>query len=269
MKRFLVLSVCAGLALAGSSFAGDMTSGLEITGGQNGLAGLMLERADNGPQEDGVLKLQVTLNQAQMLKGYGFVLHYDQARYEFIEAKEVEGNILDTGSGQQVLFLSSNKTPGQVAVGAMKVDGESVQGDGQLVEITFKTIETPLPTDFQIAEGVLVDLEGNIDVVQNIEIGNLKPTPDIYGLNQNMPNPFNPSTTIGYQLPEAGHVSLVVYNLLGQEVRKLVDESMDAGYYSLVWDGMDDLGRQVASGIYMYRMQASTFSETRRMMLLK
>lgn len=255
--------------MAGLSVAGDMTSGLEINGGRNGLAGLVLKRSDNKKQQDGFLKLEVSLSQVQMLKGYGFVLQYDQSKYEFVEAKEMDGNILETGGEQPVLFLSSNKTPGQVAIGAMKVDGEAVQGDGGLVEVVFKSLETPLPTDFQISEGVLVDLDGNIDLVQNIEISDLKPSPEIFSLDQNMPNPFNPSTTIGYQLPEAGHVTLVVYNLLGQEVRKLVDEQMDAGYYSLVWNGMDGLGRQVASGIYIYMMQANTFSQTRRMMLLK
>ena len=61
-----------------------------------------------------------------------------------------------------------------------------------------------------------------------------------------MPNPFNPSTTIGYQLPESGQVHLSVYNLLGQEVRTLVDATLEAGYYTLDWDGRDDFGRQLA-----------------------
>ena len=61
-----------------------------------------------------------------------------------------------------------------------------------------------------------------------------------------MPNPFNPSTTIGYQLPESGQVHLSVYNLLGQEVRTLVSGTLEAGYYTLDWDGRDDFGRQLA-----------------------
>ncbi len=61
-----------------------------------------------------------------------------------------------------------------------------------------------------------------------------------------MPNPFNPSTTIGYQLPESGQVHLSVYNLLGQQVRTLVDATLEAGYYTLDWDGRDDFGRQLA-----------------------
>lgn len=62
---------------------------------------------------------------------------------------------------------------------------------------------------------------------------------------------------------------MVIYNTLGQEIRALVNQQMDAGYYTATWDGTDDFGRQVASGIYLYRMQSGTFSQTQRMMLLK
>ena len=93
--------------------------------------------------------------------------------------------------------------------------------------------------------------------------------PKDYALGQNVPNPFNPSTTIEYRLPEAGDVLLVIYNLLGQEVRTLVRESMDAGFHSVVWDGTDEFGKQVASGIYIYRMSVADFTQVQRMMLLK
>ena len=114
-----------------------------------------------------------------------------------------------------------------------------------------------------------VGLDGGVDLLTRVEIGDLTPLPEKYGLNQNMPNPFNPSTMIGYRLLEGGHVRLVVYNLLGQEVRVLVDEKQDAGSLTAVWDGMDAAGRQVASGVYLYRMQAGEFKAVRRMLLLK
>ena len=197
------------------------------------------------------------------------MLQYDQSKYEFVEARQVDQNLLDASSAQPALFLASNKTPGQVAVGAMKVDGQAVSGDGTLVEFTFRTTQTPLASDFQILDGVMVDLAGGIDAITNIEIGALKPMPKDYALGQNVPNPFNPSTTIDYRLPEAGDVQLVIYNLLGQEVRTLVRESMDAGFHSVVWDGTDEFGKQVASGIYIYRMSAADFTQVQRMMVAK
>jgi hypothetical protein len=94
-------------------------------------------------------------------------------------------------------------------------------------------------------------------------------TPDRYVLAQNYPNPFNPETVIRYQLPRAGKVVLTVYNISGQEVRTLVDRVQPAGYYRVVWDGKDRFGREAASGIYLYRLEAPSFIVTRKMLLLR
>jgi choice-of-anchor B domain-containing protein len=88
-------------------------------------------------------------------------------------------------------------------------------------------------------------------------------------LDQNFPNPFNPSTTIGYQLPEAGFVSLAVYNGMGQRVRALVAEEQPAGPQSAIWNGANDAGVAVASGVYFYRLEVAGEVMTKRMILLK
>ncbi len=77
-----------------------------------------------------------------------------------------------------------------------------------------------------------------------------------YKLNQNYPNPFNASTTINYQLPQPSQVKLVIYNMMGQKVATLVNGSKTAGYHNVVWQGISDAGIPVASGIYLYRMEA-------------
>jgi len=91
----------------------------------------------------------------------------------------------------------------------------------------------------------------------------------VLGLAGNYPNPFNPSTTISYGLSEAGRVSLKVYNMLGQLVRTIVDEQQLEGNHEAVWDGRNEIGATVASGIYVYRMTAGNFVETKRMILMK
>ena len=88
--------------------------------------------------------------------------------------------------------------------------------------------------------------------------------PTDFTLNQNYPNPFNPSTTISFYVPQAMHVKLEVFNVLGQRVETLGDSEMEAGHHRFVWDG-----DQVASGIYLYRLSASGFVGTRKMLLLK
>jgi hypothetical protein len=83
------------------------------------------------------------------------------------------------------------------------------------------------------------------------------------------PNPFNPSTTIAYSLGRAGSAELVVYDLSGRRVKTLVSGYIDAGSHEARWDGRDEYGRRVASGVYAYRLITDEFSETKRMVLLK
>jgi len=95
------------------------------------------------------------------------------------------------------------------------------------------------------------------------------PLPETYELSQNYPNPFNPITSIRFQLPDAGEVKLEVFNLNGQLVRVLVDDYRDAGYHAVVWDARDAKGIPVGSGLYYYRILASDFTLTKKMVLLK
>ena len=84
------------------------------------------------------------------------------------------------------------------------------------------------------------------------------------------PNPFNPTTTIAYEVPEQTHITLTVYNLLGQEVVRLVDQVQAAGRYEAIWNGTNITGAGVASGIYLYRITSgSGYTESKRMSLLK
>ena len=88
--------------------------------------------------------------------------------------------------------------------------------------------------------------------------------PDEYALHQNYPNPFNPATEIGFSLPKSTHVSLIVYNLLGQTVETLIDEDLSAGPHSVTFDAS-----QYSSGVYFYRLQTNDFAETKKMVLVK
>ncbi len=92
--------------------------------------------------------------------------------------------------------------------------------------------------------------------------------PVSFFLDQNYPNPFNPETSIEFALPEAVDVKLEVFNVLGQRVKTLMDESLEPAKYRIIWDGIDSNGIQVASGIYFYRISAGRFVKTRKMILL-
>jgi flagellar hook assembly protein FlgD len=90
-----------------------------------------------------------------------------------------------------------------------------------------------------------------------------------YSLRQNCPNPFNPITTIRFDLPEPNRVVLRVYNVSGRQVRTLVDRPYDAGYHSVIWDGRDDQGRPVASGVYFCAITVGVYEQSKKMVLLK
>ncbi|MCJ7813356.1 T9SS type A sorting domain-containing protein, partial [bacterium] len=95
--------------------------------------------------------------------------------------------------------------------------------------------------------------------------GEMVQIPTTYGLSQNYPNPFNPTTMIQYQLPENGHVSLIVYNMMGQEVKRLIDRNMEAGYHEVAWDGRSELDSRVSSGVYIVMLKAGDYTQTKGM----
>jgi hypothetical protein len=101
------------------------------------------------------------------------------------------------------------------------------------------------------------------------QIGDTLILPGDYGLEQNYPNPFNPTTVIPYSIQKAGHVELSVFNLLGQKVTTLVDDYKEAGEYDAVWNGADESGKTVSSGIYFYKLRTGDFIEVKKMMLMK
>ncbi|MFZ1290089.1 MAG: FlgD immunoglobulin-like domain containing protein [Melioribacteraceae bacterium] len=93
--------------------------------------------------------------------------------------------------------------------------------------------------------------------------------PNNFELGQNYPNPFNPTTNIDFKIANTSSVKLVVYNILGQRVKTLVNENLKAGNYQIVWNGLDDSGKKVASGNYLLSLETDAFRATRKMVLLK
>jgi len=150
--------------------------------------------------------------------------------------------------------------------------------DGSIIEMT----TAPGTADWDITVGqvyyyqvVAVDANGNMSEGSNVittsivSVDDLEMMPTAYGLSQNYPNPFNPTTTIEFALPEASEISLEIYNLLGQKVRTLVNGYVPAGYINTSWDGMDQNGKEISSGTYIYRLQTADQSFSKKMVLMK
>jgi hypothetical protein len=126
-----------------------------------------------------------------------------------------------------------------------------------------------LSGEFKIVEAVVSDFE-NYEIAPAINATAKNTTlPDRFALYQNHPNPFNPTTEISFDLPEAANARLVIYNIMGQRVVTLVDRFTEAGTHSVTWNSTDDQGHRVGSGVYFYRLEAGAFVDTKKMILLK
>ena len=214
--------------------------------------------------------VDVSLANVQALMGYGFVLHYDAEIFEFVEAVPAVEDLLMSSGGETPLLKGWSPEAGQVHVMNSIVNGSEVSGDGDIVRLVFRVLRNfEDNARFEIAEGLVFDpsqlrnpLAGGVLDIQT--------TPTEFALLQNFPNPFNPETTIGYELAESADVTLQIYNVVGQVVRTLMaSESQSVGRYQVRWDGMDDRGMPVSSGIYFYQISAGKFQDVRKLMLLK
>ncbi len=90
-----------------------------------------------------------------------------------------------------------------------------------------------------------------------------------FSLNQNTPNPFNPNTEIEYSIPNDSNVNIIIYDLMGNEIKTLINKYKQFGQYNVIWDGTDNSGKKVVGSIYFYKLQAGDFTQTRKMVLLK
>ena len=93
--------------------------------------------------------------------------------------------------------------------------------------------------------------------------------PETYAVHQNYPNPFNPTTTLHYDLPEDSYVNIIIYDLMGHSIKRLLNDEQIAGYRSIHWNATNDYGQPVSAGMYIYTIQAGDFRQTKKMVLLK
>ena len=105
--------------------------------------------------------------------------------------------------------------------------------------------------------------------IPNVSLVEHNSLPNKFILHQNYPNPFNPITTLRYDLPEHSYVNVTVYDMIGREVRTLVNTTQDAGFKSVIWDATNNQGNPVSAGVYLYQIQAGEFVQTKKMVLLK
>jgi hypothetical protein len=117
----------------------------------------------------------------------------------------------------------------------------------------------------------IIEGSGELTVpsAERFTLGRKEVIPATFTLHQNFPNPFNPITTLRYDLPSNALVTLSVYDMLGREITQLVNTTQQAGFKSVQWDATDSMGRPVSAGVYLYQIQTGEFVQTKKMVLLK
>jgi hypothetical protein len=173
---------------------------------------------------------------------------------------------------ENVMVSYSEKEEGILKILAADLQGGHIEAtDNSYMSIPVEFMGNERENSFVNLEGIkLAGADGSlIYTVSRTNSSEVKVIPGAFALHQNFPNPFNPSTEIRFDLPEAGNVNLAIYNLMGQKIRTLSSDNMTPGYHAIIWDGTNDIGSQVATGMYFYSIQSSEFQATKKMLFLK
>jgi len=237
------------------------------SGRDNALAYLKLAGVPDHAFMNQEFEVQVWAKNINDLRGYTFTLNYDPERLEIVnEYMSIEeGDFLVSGdpSNRSVFFTIQNGK-GLEFINVLLGSVEPAIGEGVIATVKMRSLMND-----ERPEVSLVDIMVANRVNRFNRLKDVTQVPDDFGLSQNYPNPFNPETKIRFQLPMASKVVMKVYNVLGQEVRTLVNTEMRAGFHSMIWDGRNSAGVRVASGVYIYRIKAGKFVTSKKMLLLK
>ena len=206
----------------------------------------------------------IELNSDTDIYGIQFDLKYDPSQLS-IDPSAIKGT--------QDAY-ATKKNDGIVRVLTFDFNGKPIKADNgnQVISIPFIASDK-FESSFVEFSGdkIVAGYNGQkieAEFVNNyVSLDNVLPTET--SLSKNYPNPFNPTTTINYSIAKPGNVSIIIYNLNGSAVKTLVNEYANSNNYSVVWDGKNDTGQQVASGQYFYVMQAPGFTSTEYMTLIK
>ena len=229
---------------------------------------LNLPQANGNPGEE--ITISISVNNPQNMRAFGFDLGYPCELLSF--AKVSATNLT---KDWQALNGKEN-VPGTITIGGFNTEAISSTKQGALLEVTFKVKDNAngvgdlwlynLTDDAVYAEinsGKFSTINNGIRKISRSEI------PKTFALEQNYPNPFNNQTEIVYQLPEAVFVNLSIYNSLGHKIRTLISNIQEAGHYAARWDGKDEHGNVISSGVYIYRLETFKFNDVKKMMLIK
>ena len=167
------------------------------------------------------------------------------------------GNLINIGNNYGSINLSNNQLTGYVPESFCNLNTDNIS-------LTNNNLCPPYPSCLEY-DNVGEQDTTNCDLVSILDDG----LPMAFNLYNAYPNPFNPVTTLRYDLPEPSNVKIIIYDMLGRQVKTLINQNQDAGHRSIRWNATNDYGKPVSAGVYLYRIQAGQFRQTKKMVLLK
>ena len=232
----------------------------EDTGGDEAGAAYIFERNATGNWNE-VSKL--VASDAEPIDWFGYSVTISDNRAVVGAINEDTGR---SDAGAAYIFERDAAGNWSEAAKIQASDKEFGENFGESVSISGNFILVGAPKD---RNGFLIE-NGAVYVFAGAPVGIAGSTlPQAFELEQNYPNPFNPSTTIGFTLPQSAAISLKIFDINGQLVKTLLNGTRAAGTHRVIWDGTDQFGAGVASGVYLYRLSAGSFTQIRKMMLIK
>ena len=202
--------------------------------------------------------------------GYQFVVEYDPHAWRVVRSCNGSGST-------SPLFITKTVGEGRLLVAGMVSDGKAESSDSggrtELARVVFASKEEKGKKEekedafFALSDIQVIDAAMQIWRLSDVRTGDV--LPETYKLSMNVPNPFNASTRLKAALPRTEILRLEVYDILGQRVRTIANGKREAGFHTFVWDGRDDAGNKVGSGVYLCRLEAGDFVAVRKMLLLK
>jgi hypothetical protein len=244
MKKLTLLILTLSLGLAHTSYSGIIKS-----------------KEDNNTNA-----VEVTIHSDVDIYGVQFDLDYDQALLSLNE-----GQITSLVSAADV--YSKVIEPGKARVIMFSMQGDKITSSSDdissIINIAFDTTDGMSNSNISISNLILAGANGvSVDCEKESSF-DIDFMPGETSLGKNYPNPFNPSTTIPFDITQAGNVTVKVYDMSGSLVKTLAADYKEAGSYNVIWNGLNNDGQKVASGQYIYKMSAPNFTDTKQMTFIK
>jgi len=211
-------------------------------------------------------ELKIVLEQSNQTYGMQFVLEFDPTMVSIYNPSLVKYQ-------ENVLITSRNKSESELIVLVVSLNDKPIQKEENNtilnIPIEFKGHRQDI-SQIKIDEIKISGYKGAlIDFATRTNLTDINMIPNSFALQQNYPNPFNPITEISYQIPKESFIDLVIFNLIGQKIKILENSLLQPGFYSVNWDGTDEKGISVPSGVYFYTISSESFQKTKKMLYLK